>query len=169
MLWLVIFGETFNRLHAIPHPEGIPYLAYPGARGSWPSPACSSPSSTASRSSGNATLGSSTKLLATPDAALALIIGKAFAAGIRWPRPRWCVVLVLSAFLGVSLSLNPLNLLGAFAVVMLGSAFFSCLSMTIAGVLEAGPPDGLRSDHHHAPVLRLNALYPVNIMPDWLK
>ena len=27
-LWLLIFGETFTRIHAIPTPDGIPYLAY---------------------------------------------------------------------------------------------------------------------------------------------
>ncbi len=29
VLWLVIFGETFNRLHAIPT-NGVPYLDFPG-------------------------------------------------------------------------------------------------------------------------------------------
>ena len=38
-LWLLIYGEVFTRVHAIPTPEGIPYLAYLAA----------------SRSSGNAT------------------------------------------------------------------------------------------------------------------
>ncbi|HEY7883108.1 MAG TPA: ABC transporter permease, partial [Streptosporangiaceae bacterium] len=27
-LWLLIFGETFNRIHAIRAPDGISYLAY---------------------------------------------------------------------------------------------------------------------------------------------
>ncbi len=27
-LWLLIYGEVFTRVHAIPTPEGIPYLAY---------------------------------------------------------------------------------------------------------------------------------------------
>ncbi len=39
-------------------------------------------------------------------------------------------MLVLSAILGVSLSWNPLHILGAFTVIetALGSAFFSCTS-----------------------------------------
>jgi len=49
-LWLLIFGETFTRIHAIPTPGGIAYLAYLA-----PSPRCSSPSFTASRSSGSET------------------------------------------------------------------------------------------------------------------
>ena len=27
-LWLLIYGEVFTRVHAIPTPKGIPYLAY---------------------------------------------------------------------------------------------------------------------------------------------
>src|ERR1700751_3282423 len=27
-LWLLIYGEVFTRVHAIPTPAGIPYLAY---------------------------------------------------------------------------------------------------------------------------------------------
>ena len=55
-LWLLIFGETFTRIHAIAVPNGIPYLDFL-APGIWPSPRCSSRSSTGSRSSGNATPG----------------------------------------------------------------------------------------------------------------
>ena len=54
VLWLVIFGETFNRLHAIPTGH-VPVPRLPRARASSPSRACSSRSSTASRSSGSAT------------------------------------------------------------------------------------------------------------------
>ena len=38
---------------------------------------------------------------------------------------------VLSAILGVALTSNPLKLLATACVVVLGSAFFSCLSMSI--------------------------------------
>jgi len=43
-------------------------------------------------------------------------------------------VVVLSAILGVSLAASPLKLIATACVVVLGSAFFSCLSMTIAGL-----------------------------------
>jgi ABC-2 type transport system permease protein len=41
---------------------------------------------------------------------------------------------VLAALLGVALTGNPVNLLGIAVLVVLGSAFFACLSMTIAGL-----------------------------------
>ena len=54
VLWLLIFGQTFSRMRAIPTgARALPRL--PRARASSPSPRCSSRSSTASRSSGSAT------------------------------------------------------------------------------------------------------------------
>jgi len=40
----------------------------------------------------------------------------------------------MSALLGVALTHNPLRLLASARILVLGSAFFSCLSMTIAGI-----------------------------------
>ena len=44
--------------------------------------------------------------------------------------------LVIALLMGIHLSFNPLHILAAMAVVMLGSAFFSCLSMTLAGLVR---------------------------------
>ena len=40
--------------------------------------------------------------------------------------------MIFAAILGVSMTANPLKILG---VAALGSAFFSCLSMSIAGIV----------------------------------
>ena len=69
--------------------------------------------------------------MVTPTPRPALITGKAFAAGVR-SIVQAAVIVVLSAVLGVALTLNPLKLLGVVLIVVLGSAFFSCLSMSIA-------------------------------------
>ena len=132
VLWLLIFGETFNRLHAIPTGK-VPYLDFlaPGIIAQsgmfvaifygiqiiWERDA-----------------GILTKLLVTPTPRSALILGKAFAAGIR-SMLQVVVVLLLSIVLGVALTTDPIRILGAFAIVVMGSAFFACLSMTIAGVV----------------------------------
>ena len=71
--------------------------------------------------------------MVTPTPRSALITRKAFAAGLR-SVIQAAVVVVLSAILGVSLTNNPLKLIATAVVVVLGSAFFSCLSMTIAGL-----------------------------------
>jgi ABC-2 type transport system permease protein len=167
-LWLLIFGETFTKIHAIPTPGGIPYLAYlaPGILAQsalfiaifygiqiiWERDA-----------------GVLTKLMVTPTPRAALITGKAFAAGVR-SVVQATVIVVLSALLGVSLTDNPLRLLGTIAVVILGSAFFSCLSMTIAGLaLSRDRLMGIGQAITMPLFFSSNALYPEKLMPGWLQ
>jgi ABC-2 type transport system permease protein len=167
VLWLVIFGETFNRLRAIPT-GGVPYLEYvtPGIIAQsalfisifygiqilWERDA-----------------GILTKLLVTPTPRLALVVGKAFAAGIR-AVAQAVIVIVVAALLGATLTWNPLRLLGAIATIVLGAAFFSCLSVTIAGVVLKGERLMGIGQAITMPLFFVsNALYPVALMPLWLR
>jgi ABC-2 type transport system permease protein len=166
-LWLIIFGETFTRLHAIPT-GGLPYLDFlaPGVLAQsalfisifygiqiiWERDA-----------------GILAKLLVTPTPRVALIAGKAFAAGVR-ALSQVVVVLVLSALLGVALTTNPLRIVAAGAVVWLAAAFFSCLSMSIAGiVLKRERLLGIGQAIMMPLFFASNALYPVVLMPAWLR
>jgi ABC-2 type transport system permease protein len=167
ILWLVIFGETFNRLDAIPT-GSLPYLDFlaPGVLAQsalfisifygiqiiWERDA-----------------GVLAKLLVTPTPRAALITGKAFAAGIR-AFSQVIVVLILSAVLGVALTTNPLRLVAAAAAVWLAAAFFSCLSMSIAGiVLKRERLMGIGQAIMMPLFFASNALYPVDLMPGWLQ
>ena len=167
-LWLVIYGEVFTKIHAIPTPGGIPYLAYlaPGILAQsalfiaifygiqiiWERDA-----------------GVLTKLMVTPTPRAALISGKAFAAGVR-SVVQATVVVILSAILGVTLTDDPLKLIGAALVVVLGSAFFSCLSMTIAGLaLSRDRLMGIGQAITMPLFFSSSALYPEKIMPGWLQ
>jgi len=167
-LWLLIYGEVFTRIHAIPTPYGIPYLAYlaPGIIGQsalfvaifygiqiiWERDA-----------------GVLTKLMVTPTPRSALITGKAFAAGLR-SVIQAAVVVVLSAILGVALTSNPLKLIATAFIVVLGSAFFSCLSMTIAGLaLRRDRLMGIGQAITMPLFFSSSALYPVTVMPGWLQ
>ncbi len=167
-LWLLIYGEVFTKIHAIPTPGGIPYLAYlaPGILAQsalfiaifygiqiiWERDA-----------------GVLTKLMVTPTPRAALITGKAFAAGVR-SVVQATVVVTLSAILGVALTGNPLKLVGAACVVALGSAFFSCLSMTIAGLaLSRDRLMGIGQAITMPLFFSSSALYPEKIMPGWLQ
>jgi ABC-2 type transport system permease protein len=166
-LWLLIFGETFTRIRAIPTGD-VPYLDFlaPGILAQsalfisifygiqiiWERDA-----------------GVLTKLLVTPTPRAALVTGKAFAAGVR-ALTQAIVIMVLAAILGVGLSVNPLHLLGVVVVVVLGSAFFSCLSMTIAGlVLSRERLMGIGQAIMMPLFFGSNALYPLAIMPLWLR
>jgi ABC-2 type transport system permease protein len=166
-LWLLIFGTTFSRLRAIPT-DGVPYLDFltPGIL---------------AQSAlfiaiffgvlviGDRDAGVLAKLMVTPTPRAALVSGKAFAAGVR-AAVQGVVVLLIGLLLGVSLVPNPLRILAAFAVLILGAAFFACLSIVLAGLV-------LRRDRlmgiGQAIVMPLffasNALYPIELIPGWLR
>jgi ABC-2 type transport system permease protein len=167
VLWLLIFGETFNRLKAIPT-GNLPYIDFlaPGIIAQsgmfvaifygiqiiWERDA-----------------GVLTKLMVTPTPRVALVTGKAFAAGIRG-LAQAIAILVVAVLLGVGLTANPLRILGALVVVVLGTAFFCCLSVTIAGlVLKRERLMGIGQAIMMPLFFASNALYPVTAMPGWLQ
>ena len=77
---------------------------------------------------------------------------------------------MLSAILGVHFDWNPLHLLGAVLAVVLGSAFFSTLSVTIAGiVLTRDRLMGIGQALTMPLFFASNALYPVALMPPWVR
>jgi ABC-2 type transport system permease protein len=70
----------------------------------------------------------------------------------------------------VHLSYNPLKLAGVAVVVLLGAAFFCCLSVTIAGmVLSRDRMIGIGQAIMMPLFFASNALYPVALMPGWLQ
>ena len=166
-LWLLIFGQTFSRLRTIPTGR-VSYLDFlaPGILAQsalfiaifygiqiiWERDA-----------------GVLTKLLVTPTPRAALVTGKAFAAGVR-ATCQVIVVLVISALLGATLTVNPLKLLATVGVVVLGAAFFSCLSMTIAGLVRKRDRlMGIGQAITMPLFFASNALYPIQLMPHWLQ
>ncbi|MFD1536602.1 ABC transporter permease [Nonomuraea guangzhouensis] len=166
-LWLLIFGETFTRIKVIPT-GGIPYLDYlaPGiiAQSTMFIAIFYGIQIIWERDSGVLT-----KLLVTPTPRVALVTGKAFAAGVK-AMIQAVVVVLIAALLGVSMTWNPLRLAGVIVVVLLGSAFFSCLSVTIAGiVLTRDRLMGIGQAITMPLFFASNALYPTTAMPDWLR
>ncbi len=167
VLWLAVFGETFTRIRAIPT-GSVPYLDYlaPGIIAQsamfiaifygiqiiWERDA-----------------GVLTKLLVTPTPRAALITAKAFASGTK-ALIQAIVVLIFAAILGVGMTANPLKILGVAVLVVLGSAFFSCLSMSIAGiVLTRDRLMGIGQAITMPLFFSSNALYPTSVMPGWLQ
>ena len=167
-LWLLIYGEVFTRVRAIPTPPGISYLAYlaPGIMAQsalfiaifygiqiiWERDA-----------------GVLTKLMVTPTPRSALITGKAFASGVR-SLVQGIVVLIIAALLGVSFTLNPLKIVFALVILAVGSAFFSCLSMTLAGLVRSRDRlMGIGQAITMPLFFSSSALYPASIMPGWLQ
>jgi ABC-2 type transport system permease protein len=80
------------------------------------------------------------------------------------------VVLVLPSLLGVRFHWQPLRLLAAAAAVMLGSAFFAALSITIAGLVRTRERlMGIGQAMTMPLFFASNALYPTDIMPAWVR
>lgn len=167
VLWMVIFGTTFSRLHALPT-GSVPYLDFlaPGVIAQsalfiaifygiqiiWDRDA-----------------GILTKLLVTPTPRAALIAGKCFAAGVR-AIAQILVIVIVALLMGVALTGNPLRVLATVPVVFLGTAFFACLSMTIAGLVRARDRlMGIGQAITMPLFFASNALYPVDLMPTWLR
>jgi ABC-2 type transport system permease protein len=167
VLWLVVYGEVMTRTRAIAT-GGIPYRSFlaPGIMAQsalfvsifygiqiiWERDA-----------------GVLTKLMVTPTPRVALVTGKAFAAGIRG-LAQAVAVMIVAVLLGVGLTANPLRILGALVVVVLGTAFFCCLSVSIAGlVLKRDRLMGIGQAIMMPLFFASNALYPVTAMPGWLQ
>jgi ABC-2 type transport system permease protein len=165
-LWLLIFGTTFSRLHVI-NTGSVSYLAFL-APGIIAQSALFISIFYGIQIIWDRDAGILAKLMVTPAPASALITGKSFAAGVR-SVAQVIGVLVLAYLMGIGLTINPLRILGAMAVVMLGAAFFACLSMTLAGLVRSRDRlMGIGQAITMPLFFASNALYPVNVMPAWL-
>lgn len=166
-LWLIFFGATFSQIRGIPTGD-VPYLDYlmPGILTQsvlfisifygitivWERDA-----------------GALSKLLVTPTPRTAIVAGKAFAASAR-AITQAVIVVVISVLMGVAVTANPLELLGALVVVTLSAVCFSCLSIALAGILlKRERLMGLGQAISLPLFFASNALYPVSLMPTWLQ
>ncbi|MBV8964912.1 MAG: ABC transporter permease [Mycobacteriaceae bacterium] len=166
-LWLLIFGQTFSRLRVI-NTGSVPYLAFL-APGIIAQSALFISIFYGIQIIWDRDAGILAKLMVTPAPASALIAGKAFAAGVR-SVAQVVGVLVLAYLMGVHLTANPLRVLAAMGVVVLGSAFFACLSMTLAGLVRNRDRlMGIGQAITMPLFFASNALYPVTVMPQWLR
>ena len=166
-LWLLIFGQTFSRLHVV-NTGGVPYLTFL-APGIIAQSALFISIFYGIQIIWDRDAGILAKLMVTPTPASALVTGKAFAAGVR-SVAQVVGVVVLAYLMGISMTANPLRILAAMAIVVLGAAFFACLSMTLAGLVRKRDRlMGIGQAITMPLFFASNALYPVDIMPGWLR
>jgi ABC-2 type transport system permease protein len=166
-LWLLIFGEVFTRLRAIPT-GGRPYIDYmaPGilAQSVLFISIFSGISIIWERD-----LGIVHKFLASPTPRAALVLGKALSSGLRG-LSQAVFIYILAVLLGVKMSWNPLNLLGVIVIVILGAACFSTFSLIIACLVKTRDRFmGIGQVLTMPLFFASNAIYPVAIMPGWLQ
>lgn len=166
VLWLLIFGTTFSHLHVI-DTGSVSYLAFL-APGIIAQSALFISIFYGVQIIWDRDAGILAKLMVTPAPASALVTGKSFAAGVR-SVALIVGVLGLAYLMGIDLTINPLRILAAMGAVMLGAAFFACLSMTLAGLVRNRDRlMGIGQAITMPLFFASNALYPVDVMPTWL-
>ncbi|MCV9930135.1 ABC transporter permease [Flavobacterium sp. LS1R49] len=165
-LWLLIFGQVFAKMHAIPGQTNYIDFMTPGI--------LAQSVLFVSIFSGIAViwerdLGLIHKLLATPTPRAAIVLGKAISAGLR-TLPIAVIIYILAVLLKVQIIWNPLNLLGVLIIVMLGAIFFSTFSLIIACLVKTRERFmGIGQLLTMPLFFASNAIYPIEIMPNWLK
>jgi ABC-2 type transport system permease protein len=114
-------------------------------------------------------LGITHKLLVSPAYRLALVLGKSLAAGFRGMIQAFIIYLV-AAIMRIELLLNPLAILGVLAVVTLGSAVFATFSFVIACLVKSHERFmGIGQLMTMPLFFASNAIYPLELMPPWLR
>jgi ABC-2 type transport system permease protein len=114
-------------------------------------------------------LGITQKFLVTPTPRTALVLGKALSAGIRCI-PLLIIIYALSAFLSVSIQWNPLKILGVLIFLILGAILFSTFSLIVACLVKTRERFmGIGQLMTMPLFFASNAIYPLEMMPGWLK
>jgi len=167
VLWLVVFGQVLAHVHGIYTGE-IGYLAFitPGILAQsvlfsaifygiaviW-----------------ERDLGVVHKLLVSPARRSSLVFGKAVAAGFRGIVQ--AVVIYLIAFaLQVTIRQDPQAILGVVASVLLGSGIFSTFSLIVACIVKTRERFmGIGQVLTMPMFFASNAIYPLDLMPAWLR
>ncbi len=166
-LWLLVFGEVFTQIRAIPTgdlryidfmapgilAQSVLFIAiFSGISIIW-----------------ERDLGIIHKFLASPTPRAALVLGKALAAGVR-ALSQAIIIYILALLLGVRVSWNPVFLVGTLLVVILGAALFSTFSLIIACLVRTRERFmGIGQVLTMPLFFASNAIYPVSIMPEWLQ
>lgn len=109
------------------------------------------------------------KILVSPAPRTLLVIGRGIAAGIRGVSQIF-IIYILAYFLGVQLRWDFWAFLGVIATVLLGGAIFSTFSLIIASIVKKRERFmGIGQVLTMPLFFASNALYPLEMMPGWLK
>jgi ABC-2 type transport system permease protein len=107
--------------------------------------------------------------MVSPAPRSALVIGKAFASSVRG-LSQSLVIYLCAAMLGVGLSLDPLHILGVLALIVFASGLFSTFSLIIACVVKTRERFMGIGQFLTMPIFfASNAIYPIAMMPPWLR
>ena len=167
LLWLGIFGEALSKVRAIPTP-GLTYLQFI-APGILTQSVVFVAIFYGLYIIMDRDTGTLQKLLVTPTPRLALVWGKMISAGIRG-LSQALVVFLFALILGIRLHATVWSVPGVIIIVMLGASFFTGLSMIIASIVKTRERFmGIGQVITLPLFFASNAIYPIAIMPGWLR
>ena len=109
------------------------------------------------------------RLLATPIPRLAIVLGKATGAAVR-ALAQAIVLLAVLAATGVGIRWNALDVAGSLVLLVLATGGFACLSMILAALVRTRERFmGIGQLVMMPLFFASSALYPLSIMPGWLR
>ncbi len=166
-LWLLIFGQVFGRLKAIPT-GSLDYLTFmtPGILAQsvlfiaifygisviW-----------------EKDLGILQKLLVSPAPRAALVLGKALSAGVRG-LAQGIIIYILALTLHIHLDFSFWHVAGVIVFIVLGSALFSTFSLAVACLVKTRERFmGIGQVLTMPLFFASNAIYPIASMPGWVR
>ena len=166
-LWLMVFGQVFAHARTIPTGD-LPYEDFmaPGILAQsvlfiaifygiaviW-----------------ERDLGIVHKLLVTPTPRTALVLGKGLSAGCRALSQAF-IIYFLAWLLGVKIDWRPHAVAGVLVAVILGAALFSTFSLIIACLVKTRERFmGIGQVLTMPMFFASNAIYPIAMMPSWLR
>ncbi len=167
VLWLMLFGEVMARVRGV-SPGGIPYLDFLAA-GILAQSALFVAIFYGISAIWERDLGVLQRYLVSPAPRSALVLGKALSAGVRG-LSQAIIVYILALVLGVGVKLDPACMLGVAGAIVIGSALFATLSLIIACIVKTRERFMGIGQVLTMPIFfASNAIYPLSLMPSWLR
>jgi ABC-2 type transport system permease protein len=109
------------------------------------------------------------RYMVSPAPRTALVLGKAVSSGVRG-LSQAVIVYLLAVAMGIRVSFSPANILGVAAMIIVGSALFSTFSLLIACIVKTRDRFMGIGQVLTMPIFfASNAIYPIELMPGWLR
>jgi ABC-2 type transport system permease protein len=166
-LWLLLFGEVMSRVRGLAAGD-IPYMDFLAA-GILAQSVLFVAIFNGISVIWERDLGVLHRYLASPAPRSALVVGKALSGSVR-ALSQAAIVYLIALTIGVDLRLDPLAIAGVAALILLGACVFSTLSLIIACIVKSRERFMGIGQVLTMPIFfASNAIYPLDLMPPWLK
>jgi ABC-2 type transport system permease protein len=167
VIWLLLFGEVMAQVRGLA-PGGIPYIDFVSA-GILTQSVLFVAIFYGIAAIWERDLGILHRYLVSPAPRSALVLGKALSAGVR-ALTQAVVVYALADLLQVAVSRQPAHLVGMVLIIILGAGLFATFSLIVACLVKTRERFMGIGQVVTMPIFfASNAIYPLEIMPAWLR